>query len=106
MKSRLNTFNYHSSHPIFEIYCEVKRMDGSKNKTWFSWFGSSIVIERNNQDLWIVSARTEKMCDIFNAVFGTDFLFNAEPMRDLHKVVKYMLKNNISLYPNVTIIED
>ena len=106
MQTRLNSVGYFSQFPQFEVYCEIPTYDGSKKETWFSYFGSGVGIERNCNDMFNVYAKTDKMCDIFNKVFGTDFLFNViSPSEKLIRVIKYMLKENITLFPNVTIID-
>ena len=106
MQTRLNVVGYHSQFPQFEVYCEIPTYDGSKKECWFSYLGSGVGIERNCHDMFNVYAKTDKMCDIFNKVFGTDFLFNViSPSEQLKKVIKYMLKENIILFPNVRIID-
>lgn len=93
MQTRFNTQGRFSGVPSFEVFV-TQNFYGVERQMWYDWFGASILIERNCHDFYNLSARTDKMSQIFIDVFGTDFFFNEDLEQIRYKLIKVIKHMN------------
>ena len=93
MQTRFNTQGRFSGVPSFEVFV-TQDCYGVERQMWYDWFGASILIERNCHCCYNLSARTDKMSQIFIDVFGTDFIFNEDLKYIRYKLIKIIKHMN------------